>query len=183
MTEMLKRDVEYLKASPSELEAYLLSHDIIRQLPDFSFSAGGILLAYKRLESASLINEQVEANWKEIQTIRDHWKTAWATKCHQEYKMRLRQWGDFILGFASDKNEPSTAFRHQVRNRVIMHLLDSSNPAITAEFAESIQRKDKILDKYSVENDFVWEKEVQPGFPREDYWYLYRVMRYEKDGK
>jgi hypothetical protein len=179
MAQLLKRDLDYLKSSPSELETYLLSKDVIRQLPDMTFSAGGVLLAHKRLSAANL-DAQVQSDWQEIEVIIGHWKTAWAAKCHMELKMRLRQWGDFILGFASDKNEPSTAFRHQVRNRVIMQLIEENIPAEAAEFDESIKRKDKILEKYSVENDFIWEPEVQNGFPREKFWYLYRIMKYEK---
>jgi hypothetical protein len=179
MTEMLKRDMDYLKSSPSELETYLLSKDIIRQLPGFTFSAGGILLAHERLVAASL-DSQVLADWQEIQVICGHWKTAWASKCQMELKMRLRQWGDFIMGMASDKNEPSTAYRHQVRNRVIIQLFEDSLPELAAEYSESIVRKDKILEKYSVDNEFIWETEVQTGFPREKFWYLYRLMKYEK---
>jgi hypothetical protein len=182
MTELLARDINYLKSSPSELETYLLSKDIIRQLPDLTFSSGGVLLAYKRLAAANL-DKQVQSEWQEIESICHHWKTAWANKCLLEMKMRLRLWGDFLLSMAPDKNEPSTAYRHQVRNRVILQLLGESIPVQAAEFVESLERKDKILIKFSIENDFIWEKEVQPGFPKEEFWFLYRVMQYEKVSK
>lgn len=179
MTEQLKKDLTYIKSSVYELESFLLSTDVLRQLPNMSFSAGGILLSYERLSAAKLA-DQVKTEWDALEEIRNHWKTAWANKCQAESKMRLRQWGDFILGFASDKHELSTAYRHQVRNRVMLQLMAESNPALAVEYADSIQRKDAILKKYSVENEFVWEEEVKPGFPEEKYWYLYRTMKYEK---
>jgi hypothetical protein len=179
MTEQLKIDLTYIKSSVDELESFLLSTDVLRQLPDISLSAGGILLAYDRLSAAKL-EDQVIAEWSKLEEIRNHWKTAWANKCQAELKMRLRQWGDFILGFASDKLETSTAYRHQVRNRVIIQLLEDCIPTQAAEYADSIQRKDAILKKYSVENEFAWEEEVKPGFPEEKFWYLYRTMKYEK---
>jgi hypothetical protein len=95
-------------------------------------------------------------------------------------KMRLRQWGDFILGMSSDKHESSTEYRHQVRSRAILQLLEDDIPTQAAIYADSIARKDKILEKFSVENDFVWEEEVRSGFPEEKYWFLYRTMKYEK---
>ncbi len=182
MAELFKKDIRYLKSSPSELETFLLSKDVIRQLPELSFSVGGILLAYKRLSAANC-EAQVHSEWQEIENIRNQWKTAWANKCQLEMKMRLRQWGDFLLGMTSDKNEPSTAYHHQVRNRVILQLLEESIPDQAAEFVDSIERKDKILEKFSIENDFIWEEEIQPGFPRDKFWYLYRIMKYEKVNK
>jgi hypothetical protein len=157
----------------------LLSDDVLRQLPGISFSVGGILLAYRRVCAANLEN-QILTDWKALEDIQTHWKTAWANKCKVELKMRLRQWGDFILGMASDKHETSSEYRHQVRNRAILQLLEEAIPIQAAEFADSIKRKDAILEKYSIDNDFVWEEEVKSGFPREKYWYLYRIMKYEK---
>ena len=179
MTDQLEKDLTYLKSSVDELESFLLSGDTLRQLPGMSFSVGGILLAHRRIRAANL-EDQVNSEWNALEEIRNHWKTAWANKCQAELKMRLRQWGDFILGMASDKHETSTAYRHQVRNRVILQLLEEDIPIQAAEFTDSIKRKDAILEKYSVENDFVWEEEVKSGFPRERYWYLYRIMKYEK---
>lgn len=179
MPEILNQDLEYLRASPSELESFLLSKDTIRQLPDLSLSVGNILLAFKRLSAAGKA-DQIEQDWKKIDEIHNQWKAAWASKCQLELKMRMRIWGDFLLGMAPDKSQPSTAFRHQVRNRVIMQLLEDSIPELAAEYSESIVRKDKILIKFSVENDFIWEAEVESGFPREKFWYLYRIMKYEK---
>jgi hypothetical protein len=182
LTELLKKDLAYIKASASELEAFLLSNDVIRQLPDLSLSTGGILLAHKRVEAAN-IEGKIGSSWDEIEKIHDHWKTAWANKCQHELKMRMRLWGDFILGLAHDGNEPSSAYHHQVRNRVIMQLIEDNHPDHAAEFAESIERKDKLLVKYSADHDFIWEPEVQSGFPKEKFWYLYRAMRYEKADK
>jgi len=179
MTEQLKKDLIFIKSSVDELETYLLSEDVIRQLPGISISVGGILLANKRISSANL-EDQVFTDWKALEEIHSHWKTAWGNKCLLEMKMRLRQWGDFILGMASDKHESSSAYRHQVRNRVILQLLEESIPSQAEVFTESIKRKDAILQKYSVDNDFVWEEEVISGFPREKYWYLYRIMKYDK---
>lgn len=179
MAEKLKHDIAYVRSSHPELESYLLSTDVIRQLPNISLSAGGILLAHKRLVSANL-GETIVEDWKNIEDIRANWKVAWMNKCRSEFKMRLRLWGDFILGMAPDKNEPSTAFKHQVRNRVIMQLFTDNLPEMSAEFSESLARKDKILTKFSVENDFIWEDEVKEGFPPDTFWYLYRVMKYEK---
>ncbi|MEI8133083.1 MAG: hypothetical protein WCG34_11670 [Leptolinea sp.] len=179
MTDQLKTDLAYIQSAVDELEMYLLSEDVIRQLPGISFSVGGILLAYQRISAANL-EDRVLSEWKALEELRSHWKIAWGNKCLLEMKMRLRQWGDFILGMASDEHESSSAYRHQVRNRVILQLLVDSIPAQAETYAESIKRKDTILQKYSVDNDFVWEAQVQSGFSREKYWYLYRAMKYEK---
>jgi hypothetical protein len=179
MTDQLKKDVSYIKASVDELESFLLSDDVLRQLPDLSFTAGGILLAHKRISAANL-EKQILTEWESLEGIRQQWKTAWTNKCLAEMKMRLRQWGDFILGMSSDKHESSTEYRHQVRSRAILQLLEDDIPNQAAIYVESITRKDKILEKYSVENEFVWEDEVKPGFPEPKYWFLYRVMKYEK---
>lgn len=179
MTDQLKKDLAYIKSSVDELENFLLSEDVIRQLPGISLSAGGILLAYQRISAANL-EDQILSDWKALEEIRNHWKTAWINKSLAELKMRLRQWGDFVLGMASDKYESSSAYRHQVRNRVMLQLLEESIPILVEGYADSIKRKDAILEKYSVDNDFVWEEEVISGFPKEKYWYLYRIMKYEK---
>jgi len=182
MYENLNKDLHYIKNSADELENFLLSNDVIRNLPDLSLSAGGLMLAQKRLQSANMGGEAAES-WQQIEQIRGHWKAAWANKCQQEVRMRMRLWGDFILGLSHDGNEPSSAYRHQVRNRVIMQLIEDTHPEKVVEFEESIQRKDKLLIKYSADNDFIWEDEIKDGFPKEKFWYLYRVMRYEKTEK
>jgi hypothetical protein len=182
MSDQLNKDIVYLNSSVDELESFLLSDDVIRQLPNMSFSVGGILLAYQRILAANLV-DKVQSDWKALDAIRGHWKTAWETKCLLEMKMRMRQWGDFILGMASDKNEASSEYRHQVRSRVMLQLLEESIPSQALVYAESIKRKDAILEKYSVDNDFIWEKDVLPGFPQNKYWYLYRIMKYEKVNK
>lgn len=182
MSENLNKDLLFIKNSASELETFLLSNDVIRNLPDISLSAGGVMLAQKRLQAANMENE-IAAAWQQIDQIRGHWQVAWANKCQQEARMRMRLWGDFILGLAHDGNEPSSSYRHQVRNRVIVQLIEDAHPEKMEEFSESIQRKDKLLIKYSTENDFIWEDEVKDGFPKEKYWYLYRVMKYEKADK
>lgn len=179
MSETLTKDISYIKNSVPELETFLLSNDVIRHLPDISLSAGGVMLAQKRLQSASMDGD-VASSLDQIDQIRNHWKVAWANKCQQEARMRMRLWGDFILGLAHDGNEPSSAYRHQVRNRVIVQLIEDNHPDRVEEYAESIQRKDKLLVKYSADNDFIWEPEVRDGFPKDKFWYLYRVMRYEK---
>jgi hypothetical protein len=179
MSENLKKDLLYVKNSASELETFLLSNDVIRTLPDISLSAGGVMLAQKRLQAANLEGEAAES-WQQVEQIRGHWQVAWANKCQQEARMRMRLWGDFILGLAHDGNEPSSAYRHQVRNRVIVQLIEDMHPEKVEEYAESIQRKDKLLVKYTADNVFIWEDEVKDGFPKEKFWYLYRVMRYEK---
>ncbi len=180
MTDKLKSDITYVRSSPSELESYLLSTDVIRQLPAITLSAGGILLAHKRLVAAGMI-EDINDDWSRIEDIRNAWKVAWTNKCRSEFKMRLRLWGDFILGMAPDKNEPSTAYSHQVRNRAILQLFQDNLPDMAVEFNESLERKDKILLKFSVENGFIWEDEIKDGFPEDKYWFLYRLMRYEKE--
>jgi hypothetical protein len=179
MPQLFQKDIFYLKSSVEELENFLLSDDTIRILPDLTLSVGGILLANYKLNAAGL-SSSVSSDWATLMEIRENWKTTWKGKCSAEYKMRLRQWGDFILGMASDKNEPSTAFKHQVRNRVILHFLLLELPDQSAELIESLSRKDKILEKYSVDNEFVWENVLESGFPRDEFWYLYRTMKYEK---
>jgi hypothetical protein len=177
----------FLRTAMPELRDYILSNDVFRILRPPSRSPGGVqlpqltignlMLSQARLLALSLPAEQqaeLTALTQQFDEVRSEWRANWGIKAEREYASRLNLWQQYLREMRGDARQQSSFYASEVRNRVILRLLSTELPAnLTAQDDEQIAMLDQILKGNVKEGEFIWEPELQKGFPKEHFWFLY----------
>jgi hypothetical protein len=81
-------------------------------------------------------------------------------------------WADFIDEYSRAPEANADRYAYEVQRRVMLDLLlaDGNAPEGVAEL---LGKLDALVKTFLVPGDFIWEAELQDGFPRNQYWYLY----------
>jgi len=174
----LEKDKAYLEAGIPELDDYLLSDELYWPITARGFdlprlTIGGILLAKARLEARG---ERIESLVTQLKAVRSKWKVAWETKAGREVQARIRLWGNYLSDYRHNPEGHADAYAHEVRNRVMLHLLLAELPAPPPE-QEEMSRLEAVLRANLIPGDFIWEDDLSPGFPRDVYWFLYGKLK------
>jgi len=174
----IEKDKTYLEAGIPELGDYLLSKELFWPISARGFSLprltiGGILLAKARLEAR---DERIESLVAQLDGVRSKWQVAWETKADQEVQTRLRLWSNYLADYRHSPEGHADAYPHEVRYRVMLHLLLVELPAPPPE-QQALSQLDSLLRASLIGDDFIWESDLQNGFPREVYWFLYGKLK------
>lgn len=173
-----EKDIAYLEAGISELGDYLLSNELYWPISTRGYdlprlTIGGILLAQTRLEARG---ERIELLSAQLDGIRSKWRAAWETKAGREVGARMRLWSNYLADYRQNPEQYADAYLHEVRYRVILHLLLAELPAPPPE-QEALSQLDGLLRTNLAAGDFIWKSDLSAGFPREVYWFLYGKLR------
>ena len=174
-------DWVFLGLSAEELKNYILSEQIFWQLsPNRErFTIGNLKLAEKKL-SASVLNPaekiQLEKQINIFQEIRSVWKTNWNEKAKNEWLTRMNLWRQYFNDLRLDKENNIWNYASEVRIRVILQLLESDMGEIELHHKSNLNSLDSLLRSISRESAFVWDEMYIEAFPKEEFWYLYRVL-------
>lgn len=174
----VEKDKAYLEAGIPELEDYLLSDELYWPISARGYdlprlTIGGVLLSMARLETRG---ERIEALVAQLDGIRSRWRVAWETKAGREVQSRMRLWGNYLSDYRHNPEGHVDAYPHEVRYRVMLHLLLAELPTPPSEQKELAQL-DSLLRVNLISSDFIWEADLQGGFSREVYWYLYGKLK------
>ncbi len=169
-----EKDRAYLEAGIPELGDYLLSDELYWPITARGYdlprlTIGGILLVKVCLEARG---ERIEALVAQLDAVRSKWRVAWETKASREVQARMRLWNNYLADYRHNPEGHADAYPHEVRYRVMLHLLLAELPALPSE-QEGLSQLDGVLRASLSSSDFIWEAELQPGFPRAVYWFLY----------
>lgn len=180
----LNYELSYLSAGLEELEPYLLSDELFwhvstpPHLHTFPMlTIGNLLLTSANLKGL-LATQQLSPTQKteyarfarRLQEMRRKWAVAWEKKAAHEYQSRLRQWLIYLNELKSKPDDNAPYYSTEVRNRALLELLKDSSP----ESAQpDIKDLDAVLRAKLTGSDFIWAEEIQPGFPQEEFWFLY----------
>lgn len=173
-----QKDKVFLETGVSELKDYLLSKEIYwpigaRGLSLPRLTIGGILLAQARLQAR---DEKVAAYTAELERMRIKWKVAWENKVIREFKARMRLWSNYFMDYRHDPEQHADAYPYEVRNRVILSMIFMELDKPPSERIALVQL-DNMLRANLLASEFIWEAELQPGFSRDEYWYLYGKLK------
>lgn len=173
-----EKDRAYLEAGIPEIESYLLSDELYwpisargYELPRLTI--GGLLLAKIRLEARG---ERIEAFRSGLDSVRLKWRVAWESKASREFQSRFGLWKNYLMDYRQNPEGQADAYPHEVRNRVILQSLQTELPEGLPE-QEALSPLDKIVRNNLSSADFIWEPELESGFPRDEYWFLYGNLR------
>ncbi|OGO30924.1 MAG: hypothetical protein A2136_01320 [Chloroflexi bacterium RBG_16_54_11] len=178
-------DLRYIQAGLEVLEDYLLSEDVFWPMgakpplgePDFpQLTLGGMLLARARLVSQHLYpgqQEQVQRAVSSLDRYRTKWRVAWEKKARQCFQVRQRMWGDYLRDYQENQPDNADRYAYEVRLRVMLELLRSEYNIENKAEVELIMALDGYLKSALVPDGFIWEPELEAGFPPGVYWFLY----------
>jgi hypothetical protein len=178
-------DLGYVRAGLEVLEKYLLSDDVFWPMnatppqgePDYpKLTLDGVLLACTRLKAYQLPFEQegdVEMLLADLELNRTRWRVAWEKKARQCLQVRLRMWGNYLQEYKDNPLDNADRYGYEVRLRTMIELARNEYQAQQVSEGESISRLDAFLRRTLTPAGFIWEEEVQSGFPRDRYWFLY----------
>ena len=174
----LENDRAYLEAGIPELGDYLLSKELYWPISARGYNlprltVGGILLAQTRLGARG---GRIEKLATQLDALRSKWRTAWETKAGREFQSRFGLWNNYLADYRHNPEGHADAYPHEVRYRVMLQLLlgELSTPP---HEREGLFQLDGILHASLSPGDFIWEADLQPGFPREVYWFLYGKLK------
>ena len=105
--------------------------------------------------------------------IQSNWRVAWEKKAGHSFSVRLKMWRDYIEEYRQGPLDNADRYPYEVRLRTMLALLRSEGGAIPSAEVDLLAILDKFLDTVLVCDGFIWEPELQPGFPENVYWYLY----------
>ncbi|MGB8252682.1 MAG: hypothetical protein WCF08_05670 [Anaerolineaceae bacterium] len=191
---MLNADLEinYLYEAVPLLDRYLGSKEVFWQLPGiarepgFTFGAltiGVVLFMLKRLMARTL-SDKLAAERGDYETLifqsKIHNERLWMKKVGQDLSSRTRLWQTFLEEYRSDPLAAKNSYPNQVSQRVMVQLLweeQDTGSLLLTPLQFMLQSMDAILKPIFVPGDFVWEEELQSGFSKDTFWYLYGSLK------
>ena len=176
-------DWAFLRAALPDLRDYILSNDVYYTLRPVSgaripqLTIGNLLLSQARLSALNLEAQQEDELAKiaqGIHQVREEWRSNWGIKAGKEFSSRLNLWQQYIRELRGDARRTGGTYPSEVRQRAILRLLTAelSQPLSTSE-QEMLTMLDQILRGITKPGPFVWEPELEDGFPAEGFWFLY----------
>jgi hypothetical protein len=172
--------LRFVKEAVPQLQDYLLSNELYWPLSGSlpRLTPGSLLLELAKLRVAvkdrgagTISSVEVQRLDTQVETIRSKWRIAWEKKVAREVTNRMRLWSQFLSDYikAPDKNLES--YKTEARGRAILQLLLAELPAAPERHA--LADLDETLKSRLIPGDFLWESELQPVFPKSNYWFLY----------
>jgi hypothetical protein len=184
----LDYDLGYLSAGVDNLERYLLSDDVFWAMgakppegePDFpQLTLDNMLLMRTRVSGRQLSPDQanrVEDIISRIDFYRSKWTVAWEGKASQCYHVRERLWRNFIQEYQDNPQDNVDRYPYEVRVRVMLELLKPELRRQIRNKLDLLLDVDDYLKKILIPSKFIWEPEIQAGFPEKGYWFLYGML-------
>lgn len=182
----VESDWALLRAALPDLQNYVLSSDVYwplgssgslsggRQLPQLTI--GNLMLSEARLAAA--VSESKRGELAELQQqlhrVREEWRSNWSLKAGREFGSRLNLWQQYIQELRGDPRGHAKSYPSEVRKRAILRLLRHELlDGVPANEEELLTMLDQILRGLTRPGSFVWEPEVEAGFPSDAFWFLY----------
>jgi hypothetical protein len=166
-------DLATLKAMTEQLEDYLLSDVEFWQLGGSShfpkLSLGTYLLTRQRLRAAPDHQAEITDLCQRGDAVLAQWKAAAERKAAKELRTRLTLWQNYL-------DDWQGRYATEVAQRVMTALLLRQFPRLsTTPDALLLGALDARLQGRAPRAAFVWAPELQPAFPEDDFWFLYRA--------
>ena len=175
-------DLRYLESALEVCEEYLKSPELYWAMsvapPDGEppyprLTIGNVLLALQRLQRPLTPEEaaELDALARQVAECQQKYRALVESKAEKEAQMRARLWAQYIDELAREE-AAKAYYRTEVRNRVILELLQQAAPL--SEAVHTLRtHADRRLQARFEPGPFVWEEELEPAFPPQPFWYLY----------
>jgi hypothetical protein len=138
---------------------------------------GNLLLSAQRLSAYEVSGgfthdeeRQYQKLKRQMESIQFKWLSCWRKKADQEYPSRFIQWTHILNELVKELDKNAPYYVNDVRPRALLTLL---SPYTQEDERYDLKPLDSVLRKILIPGPFIWGEELAPGFPEEDFWYLY----------
>ncbi len=181
----IEYDLRYLESGLLDLEGYLLSQEMYWPVgasapsggpPYPRLTLGNLLLSQARLHArwlAPVQSAELERLDRRMEETRTRWLSAWRQKVQREFGMRLSLWRDYLEDYRQNPSGNVDRYAYEVNRRIILDLLEPQAGSIPPAETEMLAGLDRLLRAAFQPGPFVWDAELEKGFPEHPYWYLY----------
>jgi hypothetical protein len=181
-------DLRYIQKGVSVLERYLLSNEMYWTVdveapkgepayPKLTLEV--LLLSILRIQSRWLApsdENQVTQIISEIEILKNHWQVAWENKANRGYHSRLNLWKNFIIDYKDAPDTHVDRYTYEVRSRVFLEILKKDTGKLDQATQETLEGLDRWLKIILIPSKFIWDMDIEVGFPRDVFWYLYGIL-------
>ena len=111
---------------------------------------------------------------RQIFEIKNRWKRNWEIKEDTEIKSRLLLWENFIIDLKDEKKEAVNENVSQVHHRIILSLILNTSIRMNTDESKRLGKADNEYICLTEESNFIWNRSLQPSFPKEEFGFMYR---------
>jgi hypothetical protein len=179
----IERDLKELQAMAAALVPYIYEDELYGRvgmnMP--SLTVGAVLLRLHRLRAlASQLSAAqrtaLDQAAAQVDAVKKEWSSHFEKKLLREAEARLR---DLMTYTREAKEAPRTAANaylpEALRRTMVQDILDTL-PNDT-EVVSRARQADSALKNYLEAADFIWSAALQPVYPADKYWWLYKRPR------
>lgn len=146
-----------------------------------SLTIGALLTRLRRLRAQEhLLTDDQRATLAKVETqnenVRNEWNLHYSGKLVQEANSRLKAMDSFFTECEEDPRLCANVYLPEALRRTIVQELTDALVRYDLpvdDLNRSIRQVDGKLRRYTEPNEFVWAKELEAVYPRENYWWLY----------
>ncbi|MBN1316842.1 MAG: hypothetical protein JXA42_15290 [Anaerolineales bacterium] len=192
----LDYDLAVVEAMIAELENYLKSDVLYWQLspasqispPPPMLTIGGCLFRIHRLQNLPemLMDDRkirlqgVAAEYQEIVT---NWAAHVVKKIQRETNARLNSWNWFVEDCNARKTSCIQYYPTEAELRTLIHLLlkEGDRFGEVEKEKETLAGMDTRFRRWFQPGVFVWRAELEPAYPKSEFWWLYGKPEFQQD--
>ncbi|HWQ84902.1 MAG TPA: hypothetical protein VN363_10055, partial [Anaerolineales bacterium] len=185
----IEYDLRYLAAGLEGLDEYLHSDEVYWPLqatplagqPPFpQLTLDGLLLSAARLQ-AQVLPDSHQAEYQQLvnqlEAVRSKRRVAWEKKATHNFRARLTLWRNFMVELRDETDANADRYPYEVTRRVQLTLLsEDARQRPTAE-DELVRMLDSLLETLLAPGAFIWDPELERGFPQSRFWFLYGQIK------
>jgi hypothetical protein len=188
----IDHNLDLASAMLDEMENYLLSTEVFWPLdrkprrgmsPFPRLTLGTLLLTFDQLRAAtgemdSAQNASHNRLMMHLELLRTKYAVAMEIKAGREGASRLNLWRAFVTDLEDSPGRAGN-YAYEVRHRVMLVRLAELAPA-SAELRDAVEKAqsvDRRLQSLFERSAFIWDEQLEPLYPPQDYWYLYGQSR------
>lgn len=181
-------DLAVVAAEIRNLEEYIIKDDVYRTViaatpggdRNLQMTGGDLLarlyrLQQQRAELTDAEQSELDTLQSESDTIIKSLRTRFLALAEREVKTRLNSLSWFLDDCAADQKRCRTEFPFEIRNRQRIEELAKlfGTDGFEEVLATQVKGIDQRIRMSTRASEFVWDKRVEPFFPKSPYWYLY----------
>jgi len=179
----LDRDVRTAEAMASRLVPYVYEDEVYGSMPGDlpKLTLGGLLMRVHRLSAiANVLSPQQQAALQkaqqELDKVRQEWPTAYEKKIQRELKVRITSLEQFLAECDENARGCADNYPSNIEKRVMAEDLKDeaeARNALPVDLKGGLGSVDGKLRRYVKPGAFIWDKRLEPAYPRDKYWFLY----------
>ncbi|MEM7033861.1 MAG: hypothetical protein AAF629_30240 [Chloroflexota bacterium] len=184
----LGKDLDILVAMAAEIDAYLMSDTLFRQmgagLPKMTI--GGFFLRAHRLNALAgtmldqVAQQKLGMSIDQVSETISKRQSQFQQKLHQEAEARQRQWNAYLIDVRQDSEARELgSYRTAVEARIILVGLQDQaetnqyKQSFSETFLQKIEEDDQTLRRRWQPRKFIWAEDWESAYPEEKFWWLY----------